>query len=401
MRCAFWAIGIMAILPGVFHPVPEAPFCIQEKTPLLSPESTAIEKRLLALANKERETRGLPPLHFSDGLAGLARRHSADMASSGTLSHLSSSGESLQDRLVQAGFLFEKAGENIARSETYVADLIHRSLMESPEHRESLLDPDCDTVGIGVVETKEGSYFVTQDFVRGIRVLSEKEAKARVAGRIQEWRSARAFPPLLFREDADRLAQEYAKARIAETQIPSHAGLQREIDMFTVFTPSLGGLDERSFHIDDPGYDEGGLGVSFGRPRSNPGGAYCVVVVLYPRNKYILLTDSERDGLIRGTVNSMRQKSGLGSLEADEYLDKEAARVAARISSGGSSAAPRLSGLPRVSVFAFRSNDLERVPREIEEIVLAPQLNRIGLHVLFTRMDSAPAGEFLVVGIVR
>ncbi len=64
MRCAFWAIGIMAILPGVFQPVPEAPFCIQENRPLLSPESTAIEKRLLALANKERETRGLPPLHF-------------------------------------------------------------------------------------------------------------------------------------------------------------------------------------------------------------------------------------------------------------------------------------------------------------------------------------------------
>jgi hypothetical protein len=298
MRCGPWPLGILAILLGILRPVSEAAFYIQEKgqTPRL--ESMAIEKSLLALANKERESRALPPLRFSDGLAAIARQHSADMAFNNTLSHVSSSGQSFQERLVRAGFFFAKAGENVARSETYITDFVHRSLMESSDHRENILDPEFDTVGIGVVEIKDGAYFVTQDFIQAMEPLSGEAARARIAGRIQEWRLARSFPPLIFQEEAGRLAQRFAEARAAEAQMPPLPLSLREMHVFIVVTPSLEGLDERSLHIDNPSYDEGGLGVSFGRLKDYPGGVYCVVVALFPKNKYISLTDRERNDVI-------------------------------------------------------------------------------------------------------
>jgi uncharacterized protein YkwD len=394
-------VGISAILLGILLPVSEAAFNVREIRQIPPPESTAIERRLFDLANKERETRALPPLHSSDGLAGLARRHSSDLALSGALSHLSSSGLSLQDRLVRAGLFFTEGGENVARSETYVADFIHQSLMESSEHRENILNSSYDTVGIGVVEIKDGSYYITQDFIRAIEVLPGEAAKAWIAGRIQEWRSARSLPPLIFQEEAGRLAQEFAEARAGEKPTPPFPDSRRETHMFIIVTPALERLDERSLHVDSPDYDEGGLGVSFGRLKDYPGGAYCVAVALLPSNRYLSLTDRERDEVIRNAVNRIRQKVRLGGLEADEHLTKEAGRIATRVSRGSTSASLRLSGPLRGIVFAFQTSDLEQVPREIEEIVLAPNLVRIGVCAFFVRSKEMPEGEFLVVGVVE
>lgn len=401
IRGAFRAVKILAIMWVILQPVRAAPLCVRETEQLSQMESAAIERRLLELANTERKTRALPPLHSSEGLSGLARRHSFDLAQSGALSHLSSSGLSLQDRLVQAGFFFADGGENVARSETYVADLIHQSLMKSPEHRENILSSSYDTIGIGVVEPKDGSYYITQDFIRAIEVLPEDVAKSRIAGSIQEWRSARSFPPFIFQEEAGRLAQEFAEARVAERPVPQLPDLRRDIQMAIIVTPCLETLDERSFHIDDPGYAEGGLGVSFGRPNKYPGGAYCVAVALLSANKYLSVTESERLEIIRKAVNKMRQEARLGVLEADTNLDAEAARIAARISDGSTIDELRASGPLRWTVFAFQTSRLEQVPREIEETVLAAKLVRIGVCALVVRSKEMPGGEFLVVGVVE
>jgi uncharacterized protein YkwD len=401
MRFGFWPIGILVLLSGVFLPIHVKPVCAQETTQILSPESAAIEKRLLALVNEERKSRGLPPLLLSDGLAALARRHSADLALSGTLSHLSSSGESFQDRLVKAGFFYAGAGENVARSETYVADIVHRSLMESPEHRENILDSRFDTAGIGAVRTKDGSYFVTQDFIRTSELLSEEAARVRIAGRIQEWRSARSLPPLIFQDDADRLAQGFAEARVAGTQTPSLADLLTETHVFIAVLSTLEDLDERSLHFGDPSYEEGGLGVSYGRLKDSAGGAYCVVVALYPKNKYISLTDGERGEVIRRAVNSIRQKGGLRSLEVDEYLAKEAARIASQVSNEPRTASALSPGPRQRFVFSFRGGNIEQIPQDIEKALLAPNLVRIGVHALHVRSKELPKGEYLVIGIVE
>lgn len=401
MRFGFWTVGILALLSAILQPVHEKPFCAQETTQSLSPESAAIEKRLLALVNEERESRGLPRLLLSDALAALARRHSADLALGGILSHVSSSGESFLDRLVKAGFFYAGAGENVARSETYVADIIHRSLMESSEHRENILHPRFDTAGIGAVETKDGAYFVTQDFIRAIKPLTEAEARVRIVERIQEWRSASSLAPLIFQEDADRLAQGFAEARVAGTQTPSVADLLTETHVFITVLPSLEDLDEGSLHFGNPSYDEGGLGVAYGRMKDSPGGAYCVVAALYPKNKYISLTDGERGAVIRAAVNSIRQKGGLRTLEADEYLAKEAARIAGEASSETRIVSVLSPGSRQRFVFSFRGSNIEQIPQNIEKALLAPNLVRIGVHALLVRSKELPKGEYLVIGVIE
>jgi len=283
MRCGPGPVGILAVLLGILQPSHEAPYRVQEMERLSPLTATAMERRLLTLANKERETRSLPPFRLSDSLAGLARRHSSDMASRNALSHLSSSGQSFQERLVEAGFFFAEVGENVARSESYVADFIHRPLMDSSEHRKNILNISFDTVGIGVVEREDGSYYITQDFIRAIEALPKEAARAWIHERIQGWRSARSLPPLIFQEEAGRLAQTFAEARAAEVEMPPVSNLPRELDVFIVITPSLERLDERSLHFDDPNYDEGGVGVVFGRLKDYPGGAYCIAVALFPR----------------------------------------------------------------------------------------------------------------------
>jgi uncharacterized protein YkwD len=244
----------------------------------------AIERTLFELINHDREKEGLPPLRLSAELAVLARRHSAGMAESGILSHVSASGEAYEERLVQADFFFSRAGENVARSDTAVAEFIHRSLMESREHRRNILDDGFDTIGMGVVAVaKPETYFVTQDFVRVLEPLSSETAEARLAEKIQEWRKARSLPKLLFQGEAKRLARSLAVARAVEKPLPPIPSSLGETHIYFVVTPGLEEVEFQSLHLDSPFYLEGGVGIAFGRLKGYPGGAFCIAFVLFPR----------------------------------------------------------------------------------------------------------------------
>ena len=71
-----------------------------------------------------------------------------------------------------AGLDYHKVGECIALNSSIRA--AHGSLMESPAHRENILDPDFRFVGIGVVRQTVGTgrdvqYLVTEDFADEVR----------------------------------------------------------------------------------------------------------------------------------------------------------------------------------------------------------------------------------------
>ncbi len=252
-----------------------------------------IERTLFELVNSERKKEGLLPLRISIELAFLARRYSAGMAESGNLSHTSVTGETYEERLVRADFFFSRAGENVARSETSVAEFIHQSLMESRDHRRNVLDADFDTVGIGVAANREsGTIFITQDFIRALEPLSSEAAETRLAERIQEWRNDGSLPRLFFREDLNRLALTLAVARAGEKPLPPVPSSLGETHVYLVTTPSLDEIDLPSLHLDSPFYFEGGMGVSFGRLKNYPGGAFCVVLVILSKYEPLSLVRS-------------------------------------------------------------------------------------------------------------
>lgn len=112
--------------------------------------------------NRTRVSDGLHPLVWDDRLTGLAREHALDMAHRNYYSHVSPEGLSPFDRMRAAGALASYAGENIAESED-VPDA-EAALLNSPEHRDNMLDDHYDHVGIGVAVTPDGALLFVEDF---------------------------------------------------------------------------------------------------------------------------------------------------------------------------------------------------------------------------------------------
>jgi uncharacterized protein YkwD len=69
-----------------------------------------------------------------------------------------------QARIHAAGIQVVVAGENVA----HAANLrrAHRALWSSPSHRDNMLHPRFDVVGIGIAEDEDGTVWVCQVFAR-------------------------------------------------------------------------------------------------------------------------------------------------------------------------------------------------------------------------------------------
>jgi uncharacterized protein YkwD len=117
------------------------------KTVSLDKES---EKQMFALINKERRSRGIYELVFSEELAEVGRRHCKDMFAKGYFSHYSPEGASPFDRMQHINLNFNYAGENLALAPN--VNLAMKGLMQSIGHRDNILSGNFKKVGIGVID---------------------------------------------------------------------------------------------------------------------------------------------------------------------------------------------------------------------------------------------------------
>jgi uncharacterized protein YkwD len=101
------------------------------------------------LVNEERSAAGLPTLTWSSALSEVAARYATEMATEGFFSHNSPRTGDVGDRLDSAGISFRVAGENLAWGPT--VDRIHVGLMNSPTHRDNILNGRFRNLGVGVV----------------------------------------------------------------------------------------------------------------------------------------------------------------------------------------------------------------------------------------------------------
>lgn len=128
-----------------------------------------MEGTLFELANQERANRGLPMLQWDQALAEAAKKHADRMAEELMLSHQFEGEPDLDTRGVEAGAHFSLIEENVAEGPDLEG--IHASWMQSKPHRESLLNPEVDSVGIAVSE-HDGRLFAVQDFSKSVPDLS-------------------------------------------------------------------------------------------------------------------------------------------------------------------------------------------------------------------------------------
>lgn len=155
--------------------------------------ATYLEKRIHDLVNLARQEHGQPLLTADPALASLARAHSADMASKGYFGHVNLDERDPTARGAAAGYRCHKGSDTesvyaIAENifATYrsgaiimvngreiesdgkpgeaIAEETVDAWMNSPDHRDNILDPGMGREGIGVAFGQGDMVFVTQDF---------------------------------------------------------------------------------------------------------------------------------------------------------------------------------------------------------------------------------------------
>ena len=98
-----------------------------------------------------------PPLRWSAVLAGTARVHALDMAEHDRVSHDAADGRSLAQRLVDGGYRFSLAGENVAGGQKTVSAVL-AVWLTSPTHCKAMLRPEFKDAGMACVRRETGTY---------------------------------------------------------------------------------------------------------------------------------------------------------------------------------------------------------------------------------------------------
>jgi hypothetical protein len=152
---------------------------------------TVAEQYLLSAANVERAQRGLQPLRWDGALYQAASYHAQQMAERESISHQYDGEPELTARGQEAGARFSVISENVAEAPSAI--LIQEAWMNSPKHRDNLLDPRVDSIGIRVVD-REGLLYAVEDFDRSVMDLS-LEQQENAVGQLLQSRSAVEIVP--------------------------------------------------------------------------------------------------------------------------------------------------------------------------------------------------------------
>jgi uncharacterized protein YkwD len=125
---------------------------------------------LLELANAARADAGVAPLAAAPSIESIAAGWSAVMADRGALAH----NDDYFTPGVRSSLGASMLGENVA----FAGDIAtaHATLMDSPHHRDNLLDARFTVVGMAAV-LRDGRWWVTQDFAQ-VRAVSAAAAPA-------------------------------------------------------------------------------------------------------------------------------------------------------------------------------------------------------------------------------
>ena len=130
--------------------------------------ATSQEQRVLQLINKQRSARGLRTLVMDPILLRAARMHSQNMATRNFFNHVSPDGKTATQRIRECGLRGWRAlGENIAYNQGYddPAAFAVEKWLDSPMHRENMLNPMWTSTAVGIATAADGRIFFTELFL--------------------------------------------------------------------------------------------------------------------------------------------------------------------------------------------------------------------------------------------
>lgn len=280
----FLASSLALVLMGTPVPVKNAhatsPRGTVAATSQPSPADSAVdadaEREFLRLANAARAQAGLAALQMDVGMTRAARAHTAVMIRQQELSHQFPGEPALMQRLMANSSLhLDQAGENVGLSSS--ATQAHDGLMHSPPHRENLLHPAYNVVGIGAMWSGPVLY-VTEDFGRSLPTYSAADAEKAVAESIARIRRDAVVTALRRIDNGAAGSTACAMAKANSIDVPGPQG--HTILRYTTMRPQdLPNSVTRV--IDDPQIQGFAVGVCYARSPNYPGGVYWVALILY------------------------------------------------------------------------------------------------------------------------
>ena len=268
----------------VFLAAALAPLALAQQAPAPPPAPTAAEsaaeRELGRLLNKERARAGVAELELDPKLVEAARIHARRMAERHALSHQFAGEPDLRLRLAAVGLRFDNAGENIALDDD--AASAHQDFLVSVHHRENMLSPNYNVMGIGIVQ-RDGQLYVAEDFAYRTREYSAEEAENVVAAAYLAFRGGkegdgapqRLAEPLLRKRacamaQADKVSSSDFEGLEGTRSLVSYNEGRPERLPPQLTDPARGG-SARAFAV----------GACFARTRSHPEGIYWIQVALY------------------------------------------------------------------------------------------------------------------------
>ena len=126
-------------------------FFLATKPAVLGYSSNITPEKIVELTNVERVKLGLPPLRINSLLSEAARQKAADMFAFNYWAHVSPSGRTPWSFFNDVGYKYQYAGENLAR-DFRDPDSVVRAWMNSPSHRENIVNPKYQEIGVAVVD---------------------------------------------------------------------------------------------------------------------------------------------------------------------------------------------------------------------------------------------------------
>lgn len=231
--------------------------------------ATVAEQYLMSAANQERSARGLSQLHRDPQLARAAAGHARIMASYQSISHQFPGEPELTDRGASAGVPFSVIAENVAEAPSVLQ--IHDMWMHSEHHRDNLLNPAVDSVGISVIE-RDGELYAVEDFAKTIRTVSlEQQESAIGALVVHQGKIALA-------NDPDKISA----ARQTCTMSTGYAGTVQPWFVMRFTSDSLTRLpDQLTTRMSTGRYHQAAVGAC-PNPEQSPFTSYNFAVLLYP-----------------------------------------------------------------------------------------------------------------------
>lgn len=157
----------------------------QIKPGVLGVSAVVNRSEVIRLTNIEREKRGLKPLREDSRLSSAAAEKAENMYVENYWAHFSPSGKDPWGFMNRAGYKFSVAGENLAKN-FYTPEEVVQAWMESPTHRDNLLNPKYVDIGIAVAEGNlngQKTLLIVQEFGReeGYIAVDSKKIDSPVA----------------------------------------------------------------------------------------------------------------------------------------------------------------------------------------------------------------------------